>query len=174
MFIGQDEAIFKQFLFLTKMWVGPNGERPLLPKDEGSHMPRYGLIRVVPAEILAEVNARRIGQTYADPEAAIEILGTSDKRPLTSDKSPFLVLFEYGENREGYWAYNNMVLQFEDAVDVLQVMHPLFDFIFLFDHSAGHAKQRPDGLNQHRMNRLFRGWSIPTNFTTRRHPDSCF
>ncbi|KAI2509079.1 hypothetical protein MHU86_5327 [Fragilaria crotonensis] len=89
----------------------------------------YGLIRVVPPETLAEVNRRRIGQTYADPEAATEILGSPDKR-LTSDKSPFLVLFEYGENREGYWAYNNMVLQFEDAVDVLQVMHPSYDFVF--------------------------------------------
>jgi hypothetical protein len=37
-----------------------------------------------------------------------------------------------------------MVLQFEDAVDVLKVMHPSYDFVFLFDHSAGHAKQRPD------------------------------
>jgi hypothetical protein len=36
-------------------------------------------------------------------------------------------------------------------------MHPLHDFVFLFDHSAGHAKQRPDGLNQHRMNRAFGG-----------------
>ena len=36
-FVGQDEAsIFKQFLFLMKMWVGSNGERPLLPKDEGT------------------------------------------------------------------------------------------------------------------------------------------
>lgn len=25
-FVGQDEAILKQFLFLTKMWVGPSGE----------------------------------------------------------------------------------------------------------------------------------------------------
>jgi hypothetical protein len=58
-----------------------------------------------------------------------------------------------------------MVLQFEDAVDVLQVMHPLFDFIFLFDHSAGHAKQRPDGLNQHRMNRLFGGKTPPMRDT---------
>ena len=167
-FIGQDEAIFKQFLFLTKMWVGPNGERPLLPKDEGSGTMisaficrEHGLIRVVPTELLAEVNARRFGQHYADPEAAIEILGSSDKRPLTPDKSPFLVLFEYGENREGYWAYNNMVLQFEDAVDVLQVMHPSYNFVFLFDHSAGHAKQRPDGLNQHRMNRSFGGKTAP-------------
>ncbi len=35
MFIGQDEAIFKQFVFLAKMWTGPDGERPLLPKAEG-------------------------------------------------------------------------------------------------------------------------------------------
>ena len=33
-FVGQDEAIFKQFLFLTKMWVGPSGKQPILPKDE--------------------------------------------------------------------------------------------------------------------------------------------
>ena len=54
-----------------------------------------------------------------------------------------------------------MVLQFEDAVDVLKVIHPSYDFVFLFDHSAGHAKQRPDGLNHHRMNRSFGGKSIP-------------
>ena len=50
-----------------------------------------------------------------------------------------------------------MVIQFEDAVDVLRVMHPTYDFVFLFDHSSGHAKQRPDGLNHHRMNRTFGG-----------------
>jgi hypothetical protein len=51
-----------------------------------------------------------------------------------------------------------MVLQVEEAVDVLKTMHPSHDFVFLFDHSAGHAKQRPDGLNQHRMrNRAFGG-----------------
>ena len=35
-------------------------------------------------------------------------------------------------------------------------MHPSYDFVFLFDHSAGHAKQRPDGLNHHRMNSSLR------------------
>jgi hypothetical protein len=35
-YVGQDEAIFKQFLFSSKMWVGPSGQRPLLPKDEGA------------------------------------------------------------------------------------------------------------------------------------------
>ncbi len=45
-----------------------------------------------------------------------------------------------------------MAFQFEDAVNVLQVMHPEYDFILLFDHSSEHAKQRPDGLNQFWMN----------------------
>ena len=126
-FAGQDEAIFKQFLFLTKIWVGPSGERPLLPKDEGTGTMMstficcdHGLLREISAEILAKVNAQRAGQKNADQDAVIEILGSANKRLLTLDKSPFLVFFEYGENWEGYcWAYNNMVLQF----DVLQVMH---------------------------------------------------
>ena len=46
-----------------------------------------------------------------------------------------------------------MEVQFED--DVLKViMYPAYDFVLLFDHTiAGHAKQQPDCLNQHRMNR---------------------
>ncbi|KAI2512808.1 hypothetical protein MHU86_1596 [Fragilaria crotonensis] len=107
--------------------------------------------------VLDEVNEQRFGKKYADEDAAIEILGSPNKKPLTKTKSPFLLFFEYGENREGYWTYNNMVIQFEDAVDVLRVIHPTFDFIFLFNHSSGHAKQRPDGLNHHKMNRTFGG-----------------
>ena len=172
-YVGQDEAIFKQFLFLIKMWVGPNGERPLLQKDEGTGTmisafvsQEHGLIRDISCQVLYEVNLQRAGQQYADQEAAIEVLGSFDKKPLTLDESPFVVFFEYGENREGYWAYNNMVVQFEDAVDVLKVMHPCYDFVFLFDHSAGHAKQQPDGLNQHRMNRAFGGKSVPMMWDT--------
>ena len=33
--IGQDEAIQKQYSFNTKEWVGTNGQRSLVPKDEG-------------------------------------------------------------------------------------------------------------------------------------------
>jgi hypothetical protein len=59
-----------------------------------------------------------------------------------------------------------MVLQFEDAVNVLKTMHdPLYDFVSLFDHNSGHAKQRPDGLNQHRMNRSFGGKTTPMRST---------
>jgi hypothetical protein len=35
-YVGQDEAIFKQFLFSHKMWVAPGGQQALLPKNEGS------------------------------------------------------------------------------------------------------------------------------------------
>jgi hypothetical protein len=164
MFIGQDEAIFKQFSFLSKMWTGPKGERPLLPKDEGAGVMissficrEYGLIHKLDQQMLHSINEIRQGARYADEEAAMEVYGSSLKPLLLTGKSPFLTYFDYGENKEGYWDYNHMVLQFEDVVDCLKIMHPTYHFVFLFDHSSGHAKQRPDGLNASRMNKSFGG-----------------
>jgi hypothetical protein len=158
MIVGQDEAIFKQFLLNSKMWTGPNGKRPLLPKDEGSGVMissfitrEHGLIREIDDYILTTVNANILGASYADEEAAIDIHGTKKKKPLTKNNSPFLVYFDYGENRDGYWNYNHMVCQFEDTIDVLKVMHPHYKFVYLFDHSSGHSKHRPDGLSSIRM-----------------------
>ena len=54
--------------------------------------------------------------------------GTRKKKPLTRKNSPFLVYFDYGENRDGYWKYNHMVCQFEDTNDLLKVMHPNYKF----------------------------------------------
>jgi hypothetical protein len=164
MIIGQDEAIFKQFLFVSKMWTGPNGERPLLPKDEGAGVMissficrEHGILREIDEHILIFVNTNRLGKSYADEEAAIEVNGTAAKKPLTKSESPFLLYFDYGENRDGYWNYNHMVLQFEDTIDVLKVMYPNFKFVYLFDHSSGHSKTRPDGLNVSRMNKSYGG-----------------
>lgn len=47
---------------------------------------------------------------------------------------------------------NGSVIHLEDCVDCLKVMHPNNDFVFLFDHSSGHAKKRVDGLNAANMN----------------------
>jgi hypothetical protein len=170
--IGQDEAIFKQFLFLAKMWTGPDGERPLLPKDEGAGVMissficrEHGLLREIDDQTLNLVNTSRIGQSYADEEAAIEVYGDARKRPLEKKKSPFLVYFDYGENRQGYWNYNHMALQFEDTTDVLKVIYPNYKFVYLFDHSSGHSKQRPDGLNASRMNKGFGGKHVPMRST---------
>ena len=35
MIVGQDESVFAQYLLGSKTWIGPNGQRPLLPKSEG-------------------------------------------------------------------------------------------------------------------------------------------
>ena len=128
-FIEQDEAIFKQFSFLSKMWTGPKGERPLLPKDEGSEVMilssmcrEYGLIKELDQDTLHFVNEIRQGAQYADEEAAIEGYGLSLKPLLLAGKSPFLTYFDYGEHKEGYLDYNHMVLQFEDAIDCLKIM----------------------------------------------------
>jgi len=33
--LGQDEAVFNENSTNSKQWVGPNGERPILPKNNG-------------------------------------------------------------------------------------------------------------------------------------------
>ncbi|KAI2514151.1 hypothetical protein MHU86_44 [Fragilaria crotonensis] len=144
-FVGQDKAIFKQFLFLTKMWVGPSGEQPLLPKDEGTGTmistlvcQEHGMIREISPQILSEVNLQRAGEQYEDQEAAIEIYGSPEKS-LLHPKSRQFLFSSSTEKTENYWAINNMVLQFEDPVNVIKIMHPSYDSVSLFDRSAGHA-----------------------------------
>jgi hypothetical protein len=88
-YVGQDEAIFKQFLFSHKMWVAPGGQQALLPKDEGSGIMvsafvtrEHGIIREISNMVLDEVNEQRLGQVYADEEAANEVHGCSKKSHL--------------------------------------------------------------------------------------------
>ena len=50
-----------------------------------------------------------------------------------------------------------MVLQFEDCVDVVKVLYPQYDYIFLFDHSCGHDRKRPDGLCVNSIRKNFGG-----------------
>ncbi len=99
-FVGQGEAIFKQLLFFHTMWVAQGGQQALLlPKDEGLgtmvsafFVTREHLIirEIVSNMVLDKVNEQRLGQVYADEEAAIEVHGCPKKMPLTKSKSPFL------------------------------------------------------------------------------------
>jgi hypothetical protein len=34
--VGQNESVFAQYLLEAKTWIGPKGQRPLLPKSEGN------------------------------------------------------------------------------------------------------------------------------------------
>ena len=81
--------------------------------------------------------------------------GTSLKSDLK--ESPFVRELDYGINYDGYWTYKSMVLQLVDCIDVLNVTHPHFDFLFIFDHSNGHDRLQPNGLSLSKINILHGG-----------------
>jgi hypothetical protein len=154
--LGHDEMIIKQFLLTKKGWTGPNGQISLIPKDDGISM----MISAFQSRKFGfgnKVNEYRIGEKYKDEKAAMEKRGSLFKKPLTVSDNPFVYYFNYGAQEEGYWCYNMMVLQLEDVIDCLTILHPEFDYLFLFDHSCGHDHQREDGLNAGRMLKLFGG-----------------
>jgi hypothetical protein len=102
------------------------------------------------------VNKEREGKNYINKDAGNKIRGNSSmKAPLT--ESSFIVEFEYGANNQGYWDYDHMIIQFEDCIDVIQTLHPEFEFIFHFDHSCGHDRQQLDGLSVPKVNKSFGG-----------------
>ncbi|KAI2499926.1 hypothetical protein MHU86_14547 [Fragilaria crotonensis] len=162
MIFGQDESVFNQFLLKTRQWVSPDGRRALLPKTDGlslmlsafqSRETGFGVH--ISRMQMDEINETRRGTNYADMDAAIAIHGQVAKKNL--EESPFVVSFELGTNNEGYWTYNHMSIQFEDCVDCIKVLYPQFDFVFLFDHSQGHAKKLMGGLDAYSMNRGYGG-----------------
>ena len=161
--IGQDECIFKQYLFSNAQWCLPDGQRAIIPKDEGQGIMisafvsrEFGYGHDLTTSQLAEINNYRKNRNYIDEDAAVEIYGKKEKKPLT--ESPFIRKFQYGINNDGYWNYSTMVLQLEDVVDCLHVLYgDRFEFIFFFDHSSGHDRLRPDGLNSNGLNKYYGG-----------------
>ena len=99
--------------------------------------------------------------------------GTTYKKAITKD--PFVMEFQYGAAKEGYWSYEHLVCQLEDCMDVMQTLFPDFDVKFNVDHSCGHDRQRPDALNVNNMNQGYGGKqtcmhdSIMTDRTLGRH-----
>ena len=57
-----------------------------------------------------------------DKSAALKVYGDATLEPdLVS--TPFLVLFDYGKNTEGYWIYDCMVLHLEDRHGVIHTLY---------------------------------------------------
>ena len=112
----------------------------------------FGYDMIISNEDMALINNYRDGKTYPDDLAAQTINGTNKKQPLT--KSPFVRTLEYGANAGGYWTYDRMVLQLEDCIDIMKVLYPQFDCVFLFDHSNGHDRMKPDGLSTKKLERI--------------------
>ena len=158
--IGQDESIYNQFAFGSRQWVGAAGERAFLPKSESAGVmvsamqcSEFGFGMELTDEELTKTNSKRKSDgDYFDTIAAFDVLGITKKKDLT--ESPFVRLLEYGANKEGYWTGNHMIIQLEDCIDCLDVLYgEEYEFVFLFDHSSGHAKKRVNGLDVTGMNK---------------------
>lgn len=161
-FFGQDECIFKQYTFTPSAWTAPDGKRPLVPKDDGLgrmisgyNSREFGFGMELTQEQLERVNAKRQGQEYQDKEAAEKLFGKSEKGALK--ESPFVSELNYGAAGDGYWQYENTVIQLEDCVDVLKTLYPEVDLVFLFDHSSGHSRMKPDGLRANKVSKEYGG-----------------
>ena len=162
MLLGQDECIFKQYLFTAGYWMLPDGTKQLVPKDEGQGIMlssftcrELGYGMQLSKDVIDAVNLRRRGKKYSDVEAANARLGSATKNDLTS--TPFVRSLDYGANTDGYWSYDHMIIQLEDCIDVLQYLHPEFDFMFIFDHSNGHDRLQSDGLSTSKINVKYGG-----------------
>ena len=83
MIFGQDENVFNQFLLKSKQeWVGPEGQRALLPKTDGislmisAFQSRETGFGVQISQIQMEgINEMRCGKNYADLDAVIAVHG---------------------------------------------------------------------------------------------------
>ena len=104
---------------------------------------------------MKEINEKRKGEKYSDEDAATIVHGSPYKPPLK--ESPFVRELQYGQNKDGYWNYEQMMTQLEDCVDALQTMYPEFDHVFLFNHSNGHDRLQPDGLSINKIGIRFGG-----------------
>ena len=95
MIIGQDECIFKQYLFTAGYWMMPDGTKQLVPKDEGNGIMlssftcrELGYGCPISDDVLEAVNLLREGKKYSDQDAAKSRLGKAVKGKLTS--TPFV------------------------------------------------------------------------------------
>ena len=125
MIFGQDESVYSQFLFGNRQWVGPEGQRPLLPKTDGlslmisalqSRETGFGV--EISQMQMDEINESRRGKTYVDVDAAMAIHGQAAKKDLK--QSPFVVYFELGANNEGYWTSTTWQFNLRTASIVLK------------------------------------------------------
>ena len=126
--IGQDESIYKQFSITAEQWALLNIETVPNPKEEGQGVMLssfvlcdFGYGHNLTEAQLDQINDIRRGTDYLDEDAAMNIYGNKTKNELTC--SPFEYWLEYGQNNKGYWNYDHMVIQFEDVIDVLNVLY---------------------------------------------------
>jgi hypothetical protein len=95
MIFGQDESVLNQFLLGNRQWVGPEGQRALLPKTDGLMKSAFqsretGFGMNLSRMQLDEINESRRGKNYVDVDAAMAIHGQATKK---TSKSHLLLSF---------------------------------------------------------------------------------
>ena len=108
-------------------WIGSNGERQMMPKDEGPvimisefqsrtfgfsfHEFTYDKLKRVNDYIYLSQNKH-----YKDRKASNEVLpiNSSDQSKSKLEKyTNFVQYLEYGANKNGYWSYEHLITQIE-------------------------------------------------------------
>ena len=171
---GQDECIFKQYLISTHKWYLHDGTNSVDPKTEGDGVMisafvsrDFGFGLPLTHQQLQDVNRYRQNQHYLDKDAAKKLDKNNSTQKPQLVTSPFVHTFDYGSSQEGYWGYDHIIIQFEDCIDVLCKLYGnQYEYVFYFDHSSGHDRLRPDGLNVNEMNKGYGGSQVKMRNTT--------
>jgi len=142
---GHDECIFCQFTFSRYVWRGPQGQQPMIPKDDGYGIMVLALqsrefgfsmkISEAQLQIINEWHTQH-NSMYAETESAMKINGKIEKTILK--ETLVLTYFEYGTGKEGYWNYDHISLQFKNCIDCIQALFPEYGSIWMLDHSCSH------------------------------------
>ena len=141
--------------FTSRCWSGTHGEQPIVPKDNGTGIMYscfqsrefgFGYRKLSDDDIQQINNCRRgANRFYLDQNAAKIVFkdcgrGSSkiSKTKFTVDDNPFVKEFRYGINDDGYWTYDHFIIQLEDCMDILNILHPSdkFEVQILVDHLA--------------------------------------
>ena len=69
-----------------------------------------------------QINKYIQNRTYTDTGNANLILGSPHKLPLYESTFFYIINYINDVSKGGYWSYNQMVLQFEDIVDMVIVI----------------------------------------------------
>ena len=74
----------------------------------------------------------------------MDILGDIYNQTLKEES--LVTYFEAVKAKKIYWYYRQIAIQFEDMVDVFELLYPDDEFIFLFDNYYGNGKKIVYGL----------------------------
>ncbi|KAJ1449165.1 hypothetical protein M885DRAFT_573188, partial [Pelagophyceae sp. CCMP2097] len=156
--VGQDEACYKAYLLPKECWT-IDGYSPLRPKEEGPSLMLSAFVGQCfflglpcPESVIDKVNAARADGTAmsscVDAANAADEFESQHLAAVPEQKQPLPK--EFLHEAKG-------VSQTEDVLDVLEAWFSGIEFLVEIDHSSGHDKFKPDGLNVYRMNANFGG-----------------